>query len=653
LAGPPLIPDLKLDDLPAATIPAAARPKPAPASSGSARPGLVATIKAGPGWATFGQVLPRGAAGKALRLGDLPTQTDVKTRWEDGSARFAVVTARVGAAGTYKLAAAPASGKAFAPKVPEASVRLRIDGVDWVAKLPARPSADRWLSGPLVTEWRAVVAPVNPSGKAHPFLRVLFDTRAYADGQARLEVVTENVLNRRGATRVVYDVTVRAGGKVLFERKGVNHWYLTRWRKVFPLGLEAAEVTPDFEPAYQAGALPRYLPVVSNEAGSPVGPQFELLQIGHLHPDMRDHGGRPELAPYPDWTARYLVHREPAQLRYLLAHADLAGSWPTHVREAEKGRWAGIGKGRLVSIAERPNFWLDGRSPPSNGVEGDMKALGMFVPDNAHVPSLAYVPYLITGDRYHADEMAFWANGGLLRTFQDTFYNARKGADGLLGANETRGIAWGLRNLADAAAYLPDNDPVRAYLAARVRTNLRWADRYADGHRTPLGTSFERKGDEGRTHQLTWMNNYVAWAIDHANRQGFHGGLRLRDRIARFQLRLFTSRDFPREYAGVSIYFVGDGTPDGPGGTRYYKDLKELFAKNFRSGQDKTTPFAGFYGVDSRLMALIGMEQNWPGAAEACRYLDGQLGTDLVRRAGWSLAPDRAPAEADTHRAAP
>ena len=64
------------------------------------------------------------------------------------------------------------------------------------------------------------------------------------------------------------------------------------------------------------------------------------------------------------------------------------------------------------------------------------------IPDNAHVPSLAYVPYLMTGDRYYADEMAFWANFVLLRTFQDGYSNYRGGTKGLLVANEVRGIAW-------------------------------------------------------------------------------------------------------------------------------------------------------------------------------------------------------------------
>src|SRR3954466_8221631 len=66
----------------------------------------LATEHLTPGWATFGQVLPRGVARDGLALGALRTQVDVKNRWQDGSIRFAIVTAAVAAEGDYPLRAA-------------------------------------------------------------------------------------------------------------------------------------------------------------------------------------------------------------------------------------------------------------------------------------------------------------------------------------------------------------------------------------------------------------------------------------------------------------------------------------------------------------------------------------------------------------------
>src|SRR5919107_225455 len=75
------------------------------------------------------------------------------------------------------LHAQTAAGGTFTPALPTASVTLTIAGVAYVASLPASVSADRWMSGALAYEARSVIAP--SSGGAHPFLRVIFDTRVY------------------------------------------------------------------------------------------------------------------------------------------------------------------------------------------------------------------------------------------------------------------------------------------------------------------------------------------------------------------------------------------------------------------------------------------------------------------------------------------
>ena len=279
------------------------------------------------------------------------------------------------------------------------------------------------------------------------------------------------------------------------------------------------------------------------------------------------------------------------------------------------------------------------------------------MPDVAHQPSLAYIPYLITGDRYYADEMAFWANYVLLSTYQDRRHNTRAGNQGLLYANEVRGMGWGLRNLADAAAYLPDEDPLKRSLAEKVETNLRWFDDYADNHPTPLGAVFwpDKRPENDSMPPRVWIaqleQNYLAWAIDHVNKQGFTGGLRHRDRVARFQLRLFTSDpDFKREFAAPYVLAIGER--DAAGKVKYYESMAELFQKNFPNPKDKGVDFAGYYGVDARLMLLIGIENGWEGAQDAYDWLWPKLAVepnvdgvpDLARRAGWASALSPEPA---------
>src|SRR5690349_3918615 len=130
----------------------------------------VGSVTLTPGWATFGQALPQGAATGGLQVGSLPTQTDVKTTWPDGSIRFAVVTVNAPSAATYQIVPASASSGSFSPALPAASVELAIGGVTYTASLPGSPSSDRWLSGPLAYEGRSVVAPVSSAdASTHPF----------------------------------------------------------------------------------------------------------------------------------------------------------------------------------------------------------------------------------------------------------------------------------------------------------------------------------------------------------------------------------------------------------------------------------------------------------------------------------------------------
>jgi hypothetical protein len=633
-------------------------------SIGRGQSAPIATVALTAGWATFGEVVPQGVAPEALRVGSLPTQTDIKTRWPDGSVRFAVVTASVPAAGNYAIAPAPSSPGSFAPQVPAASVTMTIAGTPYTATLPASPSADSWLNGPLVREWRAVLAPVRSTGAAHPFLRVNFDTRVYHDGRARVDVSVENVLDKTGATTVTYDVRISVAGQIVFTKTGVQHYYLTRWRKKFQVGAAPlAAVTPDLRPFNVARALPPYLAQVTNVVSTPTGTSFGILEPGAVLANMPAHGGRPELAPYPDWTARYLVHRNATQRTFVLTNGDLSGSWPVHVREAENSATSGVGRERLISLDQRPRIWYDSRAQGAllDYVKGSPMPIREYgsltpgpgqsplIPDNAHQPSIAYVPYLLTGDRYYSEEMAFWANYSMLRTYPQ---DGVRGANGILAYNEVRGYGWGLRNMVDAAAYYPDASPVRAYLANKVIANLQWLDNYAkaQGPSNPFKILWLNKRPDGPQYISMWEENYLAYAIDRANKQGFAGGIAHRDAIARFQLKLFTSDpDYPR--AQAAPYVIAVGTPNGSS-FDFFTTMAEIWAGT--RGQER--PFAGYYGPETRMTLMMGVEKGWAGARGAYDYLWPFIGTgspsDLAQRAGWAVdfypGPNTPPPPSDT-----
>src|SRR5262249_14892200 len=328
---------------------------------------------------------------------------------------------------------------------------------------------------------------------------------------------------------VTYAVPIVFNGSPAFAKTAVTHFYLPRWRKVFTAtGTTLSAITPDMVPFNTSKALPAYLPLVADFVNT-AGVNYDLLQSGALGQDMSLHGGRGDLAPYPDWTARYLVHKNPAQLSFVLANGDLSGSWPIHARES--GAVPGVGSERLISLDQRPTVWFDGRAQgggwdyikglplPIKEYTGAAPVNGQspLVPDNAHQPSLAFVPYLLTGDRYYAEEMAFWANYAMLRTYPG---DGVRGATGIVENNEVRGFGWALRNIADAAAYYPDASPVKAYLAQKVSNNLQYLDNYAASVTSPLNPFqilfINLRPDGGQSIPL-WAQRSLSRSIHPAN----------------------------------------------------------------------------------------------------------------------------------------
>jgi hypothetical protein len=621
----------------------------------------LANIQFTAGWATFGEALPQGFATTGLALGNLPTQTDVKTRWADGSIRFAVVTAQIPAAGVYALHAAAATTGSFTPQLPAASVQFTIGTTLYVAALPSTPSSDVWLSGPLVVESRSVVRPVAPDGTLHPFLDVVFDVRSYNDGTNQLAVTVENDLDVAGASTLTYNVAILANGQTLFQQSNVTHYYLTRWRETFDVGLTESQVTLDLTPFYQANALPRYLSSVANtvnpiSGGPPTAypwatqPRFNILQGGDLDYYMPDHGGRPELGPYPAWVATYLVHQNPLELAYLLKNGDLAGSWPVHVQEPDA---SGGPSGALVSIDQRPNYWLDPRAAVGNKPAGtplpdpqyihfgptDPVLQSPLVPDNAHVPSLAYAPYLSTGDRYYADEMKYWADFALIKTSP---LEGRNGSAGLLGpGNEVRGFGWTLRNLADAAAYLPDSDPMKGYFAQKVENNLQWLDTWAQQNTGPLGVAWIRPSStmfEGDPQHLqvwdkSWMDDYLAWAVGHANQAGFQGGDLWMNEMLRFDVSLFNSPGWNPANGCPYVLALGANNPNGT--VTYYTTLSQVYAHTY-ANPDASKPIS-WYGGITRIMLCMAAKQNMSGALSALAYLNPLVVQPLQNQAEFAL----------------
>lgn len=611
----------------------------------------LARIHATPGWTTFGMAVPRGEVFRSLQVGSYKTQTDVKCRWDDSSIRFAVVSTKIIKEDDYDIADKIVPVSRITQRKPRNfAVYLYIEGKRYSAKI-GNSTREKipWLSGAVVSEYRYREKFCDDSGKVHPTLRVFFDVRSYGtSGLIRVDVIVENTSDDPQSGLVYYGVDVWYGSKLLYQNDSVSHFYLTRWRKLFYIGNSTvAEITPDFSSFFNSGSLPTYLDGIVDR-GWDEDHSLDILSYG-IDTDMHRHGGRDELAPYPNWAASYLVNKTQAGRRYVLQQGDLAGSWPIHLRNQDSS---------LLTLDQRPHFWLDSRSIDLPA--GDMNSCGPARYDNAHVPSLVLIPWLLTGDQYHAEELAFWANAVLLTTADsDQEFWGRQGSKGILAGNEVRGVAWGLRNIADAAAFLPDDDINKSYFQEKIQNNIEWLSFYTShgtnygGPPSPIpGVLWLTKLPNDRdpaSNYWCWITPpqmaFLAWAIDRCSQLGFVGAESHRDLLIKLHVGMFT--DFPRDMAGVGVLAVAHQEPSGSGKIGdYLQSWQEIADVTLSSVPIGIREFSGQNGICSRLCLGMATRDNVPGAKEALEYLESFLKqpfysdglSDMQRTGGWIIS---------------
>jgi hypothetical protein len=378
-----------------------------------------------------------------------------------------------------------------------------------------------------------------------------------------------------------------------------------------------------------------------------------ILENGIIMAYFPTTGGREDLGPYPTWTTRYLFSRDRRAWQIVLGTGDLAGSFPVHIRDRTTGR--------IFSIDEHPGYSLNPRGTlekiaPRSAAERPYirPKTSPYQVDNAHQPSLAFVPYLLTGDYYYLEEMYFWANWCML--IQNAAYRQKQ--MGLVTPDQVRGQAWALRQLVDAAKISPDARPEKRYFDSKIKNNLDYYVRFIEGpDATPLGTYTVGASDafvRGRPPQerykwLTlapWQQNFLAWSLDHAVRAGYSAAAKPRDYFTGLQVGVLThADDFETCYSVPYFFVVGERISDKK---RYYTTWKELFEKTFRVVSPDTKPslsdsnYGSSYAYIARAVLLNAVRRKAAGADEALKVLEASLPSRsrvLSEDPTWAFAP--------------
>jgi hypothetical protein len=490
---------------------------------------------------TFGQVFAPGDVADertlAARLDDgkvLPLQIDAKARHGDGTLRHAVITTRLPVLPARSSSLihlyVPGDGTgAVGPSVQladllatdfDAQIRVDIGGTTYSAtarELIGAGSSSKWLDGPIVSEWHVSGAIRTANGTPHPHLSARFHIRSYAGQQAaRVSVTLENSWSRvLDPGNFTYDVEVSVARQgIVLSQDNVVHYRQARWRRIFWWGaapqtsishdtsyMQRAAVVPTYDPSL---TIPGY---VLNEMESQwQGARTRLMSTGLIYGSMPDGGGRPDIAPLPRWTARYLLTQDERAKISMLGTGEQAGTFGIHFRDRDTDL--------PISLDTYPNITVLG----DYGIFPSCSAgcSTPYEPDVSHQPSTSFVPYLVTGDFFHLEELQFWANWNLF------YWGDHGGSLGLMVNDQIRAQAWGLRTLGHAAYITPDDHPLKAYFNAKLANNLSWyQSNIVDTPPTPLGYLPTPSSIGLENTFSTWMDDFLTWSLGHLANLGF------------------------------------------------------------------------------------------------------------------------------------
>ncbi len=510
---------------------------------------------------SFGQVFSAGAVkpNDALQLtlggSQIPVQMDAKALNADGSVRHAVLSAELPAlSGGQRLQGAilVASGGANTTipayvATPNLDVVLTLSGRQITLNLPtltqnsANAVGNPWLRGPVAQERRYRT-------QVDDHLEVAFDVFTPRTGPARVDVIFRNDwIGISPKDERVYDVDMRMNGTSVYQARAVRHYALSSWhRTLWTDGSPQIRIAPDLAGLEQASVVPRYeanFPIHSSFASEIANAANSIstapLSSGSVTMAMPTTGGRLDIGPLPTWAVVDLLNGNATSRKLLMANADAAGAIPWHLRE------------RATSLPPttdaHPDVWLDPRGGVNLLTEFFEPGNQGWEIDDAHQPSLTYLPYVITGSQYYRDELAQQAAYVLLS--YDAGY--RGGAEALIiGANgeawqQVRGLAWSLRTIAQAAFIMPSQDPMRPYFDTKLKGNLAKINQvfavdraYRDAGEVEgwIPGSFQADG-------LTapWQQGFLATVLSWTNDMGYADAGRIATWMSPFISGLFTN----------------------------------------------------------------------------------------------------------------
>ena len=427
------------------------------------------------------------------------------------------------------------------------SVIYNLNIKDALENLSGKNTITEWFNGDISSEWIVKAPLIHPqTGIAHPQLQAQFHIRAFKGlNQIKTDIIVENTWSyEEQVSNLFYDISIAKNGQEFFANN-IEHYSHARWKKTVWWGEEVDySLKQDIGYIIAANALPNY--DISLDASESAiksftdqfsSSDYELMGVGSATKYMPQTGAHQDIGPITRWQALYVISNDSRVEQASILNSDLAGSWSIHYRDKETGL--------PLSIDDYPHATIvggrgDTYNPETKQYEAFPKCSGYcrtpHVHDTAHQPSFAYVPYLITGDYFHMEELIFWASYNLFSSNP----GYRQQNKGLFKHDQLRGQGWSLRTLGQAAYITPDEYPLKDYLVDKVENNLEYYNtQYTDNNDSnKLGIIIDgyTLGYNSNRGLAPWQQDYFTWSVGYLNELGFTEAAPLLEWLAKFQI---------------------------------------------------------------------------------------------------------------------
>ena len=231
------------------------------------------------------------------------------------------------------------------------------------------------------------------------------------------------------------------------------HYWATRWRwfsaprplvRTYDDLVEMRAILPLESSLIYSATLPA--------AKTWLGP----MNNGGLMTGMGATGDRPDIGFVTEWMAAWMLTGDPAMETTWRANAEAVGSMPFWCRD--------VSTGALVDVFERLNVSFGDANKGKYQIPIAAAPVASSCPaeapyfqlDTAHMPSAAYVAWLLTDDPYFFEGAEAIASYSMLR---NNYHRMGQSLPALVSCSQMRAAAWGWRDMFQLALLAPESPP--------------------------------------------------------------------------------------------------------------------------------------------------------------------------------------------------